>query len=79
MPSCLWINLILGFGFYRNRNATPKPLKRVVQKKDLLDLEADKAIINSMAFNNLGVRFKLLKIEKKNNRVLLGVTLAKIK
>jgi len=66
-----------GFGFIEIGTLTPKP-QEGNPKKRLFRLEADKAIINRMGFNNLGVLQAVEELKKKH-RVLIGGNIGKNK
>ena len=66
-----------GFGFIEIGTLTPKP-QIGNPKKRLFRLRADKAIINRMGFNNLGV-FDAVERLKKKHRVLIGGNIGKNK
>ena len=66
-----------GFGFVEIGTLTPKP-QEGNPKKRLFRLTDDKAIINRMGFNNLGV-FDAVEQLKKEHRVLIGGNIGKNK
>ncbi|PKP25034.1 MAG: dihydroorotate dehydrogenase (quinone) [Bacteroidetes bacterium HGW-Bacteroidetes-2] len=66
-----------GFGFIEIGTLTPKP-QEGNPKKRLFRLQTDKAIINRMGFNNLGVDKAVLQL-KKNKGVLIGGNIGKNK
>lgn len=66
-----------GFGFIEIGTLTPKP-QDGNPKKRLFRLEADKAIINRMGFNNLGVLSAVEEL-KKEHRVIIGGNIGKNK
>lgn len=66
-----------GFGFIEIGTLTPKP-QDGNPKKRLFRLKADKAIINRMGFNNLGV-LEAVKELKKEHRVIVGGNIGKNK
>ncbi|HDZ05605.1 hypothetical protein LCGC14_0066910 [marine sediment metagenome] len=66
-----------GFGFVEIGTLTPKPQKGN-PKKRLFRLKADKAIINRMGFNNLGV-FEAVENLKKQHKVIIGGNIGKNK
>ncbi|MDO1514010.1 quinone-dependent dihydroorotate dehydrogenase [Maribacter confluentis] len=66
-----------GFGFIEIGTLTPKP-QAGNPKKRLFRLKADKAIINRMGFNNLGV-FEAVENLKKEHNVLIGGNIGKNK
>ncbi|MFT6369685.1 MAG: dihydroorotate dehydrogenase [Maribacter sp.] len=66
-----------GFGFVEIGTLTPKP-QAGNAKKRLFRLKADKAIINRMGFNNLGV-YDAVEQLKKKHRVLIGGNIGKNK
>lgn len=66
-----------GFGFVEIGTLTPKP-QEGNPKKRLFRLKADKAIVNRMGFNNLGV-FDAVEQLKKEHRVLVGGNIGKNK
>ena len=66
-----------GFGFIEIGTLTPKP-QQGNPKKRLFRLKADKAIINRMGFNNLGVLEAVDRL-KKPHRVLIGGNIGKNK
>lgn len=67
----------LGFGFVEIGTLTPKP-QAGNPKPRLFRLKEDKAIINRMGFNNLGV-FDAVEQLKKDHRVLIGGNIGKNK
>lgn len=66
-----------GFGFIEIGTLTPKP-QDGNPKKRLFRLKDDKAIINRMGFNNLGV-LEAVEALKKKHRVLVGGNIGKNK
>ncbi len=66
-----------GFGFIEIGTVTPKP-QSGNPKKRLFRLKADKAIINRMGFNNLGV-FEAVESLKKKHNVIIGGNIGKNK
>lgn len=66
-----------GFGFVEIGTLTPKP-QEGNPKKRLFRLKADKAIINRMGFNNLGV-FEAVENLKKQHKVIIGGNIGKNK
>lgn len=66
-----------GFGFVEIGTLTPKP-QSGNPKPRLFRLEEDKAIVNRMGFNNLGV-FDAVEQLKKNHRILIGGNIGKNK
>lgn len=66
-----------GFGFVEIGTLTPKP-QDGNPKKRLFRLREDRAIINRMGFNNLGV-FEAVNNLKKKHRVLIGGNIGKNK
>jgi len=66
-----------GFGFIEIGTLTPKP-QSGNPKPRLFRLQEDKAIVNRMGFNNLGV-FDAVEQLKKNQRVLIGGNIGKNK
>lgn len=66
-----------GFGFVEIGTLTPKP-QDGNPKKRLFRLKDDKAIINRMGFNNLGV-FDAVEQLKKEHKVLIGGNIGKNK
>ena len=66
-----------GFGFIEIGTVTPKP-QSGNPKKRLFRLKADKAIINRMGFNNLGV-FEAVENLKKKHNVIIGGNIGKNK
>ncbi|MET6990128.1 quinone-dependent dihydroorotate dehydrogenase [Sediminicola arcticus] len=66
-----------GFGFVEIGTLTPKP-QDGNPKKRLFRLKEDKAIINRMGFNNLGV-FGAVEQLKKKHKVLIGGNIGKNK
>ncbi|MDP5231837.1 MAG: quinone-dependent dihydroorotate dehydrogenase [Cellulophaga sp.] len=66
-----------GFGFIEIGTLTPKP-QDGNPKKRLFRLEEDKAIINRMGFNNLGVLAAVEELKKKH-RVIIGGNIGKNK
>ena len=66
-----------GFGFVEIGNLTPKP-QSGNPKPRLFRLEEDKAIVNRMGFNNLGV-FDAVEQLKKKHRILIGGNIGKNK
>jgi len=66
-----------GFGFIEIGTLTPKP-QPGNPKKRLFRLQADKAIINRMGFNNKGVSEAVSHLKKKH-RVLIGGNIGKNK
>ncbi len=66
-----------GFGFIEIGTLTPKPQTGNPRKR-LFRLKADKAIINRMGFNNLGV-FDAVERLKKKHQVLIGGNIGKNK
>lgn len=66
-----------GFGFIEIGTLTPKPQEGNAKKR-LFRLKEDKAIVNRMGFNNLGV-FDAVEQLKKKHRVLIGGNIGKNK
>lgn len=66
-----------GFGFVEIGTLTPKP-QSGNPKPRLFRLEEDKAIVNRMGFNNLGV-FDAVEQLKKKHRILIGGNIGKNK
>ncbi len=66
-----------GFGFIEIGTLTPKP-QEGNPKKRLFRLKSDKAIINRMGFNNLGV-LEAVEQLKKEHRVIIGGNIGKNK
>tara|TARA_R110000868_G_scaffold14075_1_gene65674 strand:- start:31875 stop:32912 length:1038 start_codon:yes stop_codon:yes gene_type:complete len=66
-----------GFGFIEIGTLTPKP-QEGNPKKRLFRLKADKAIVNRMGFNNLGV-LEAVEELKKEHRVIVGGNIGKNK
>lgn len=66
-----------GFGFVEIGTLTPKP-QDGNPKPRLFRLEEDKAIVNRMGFNNLGV-FDAVEQLKKKHRILIGGNIGKNK
>ena len=68
----------LGFGFIEIGTVTPKP-QEGNPKKRLFRLIEDKAIINRMGFNNLGVEEAIVNLKKNQNKILIGGNIGKNK
>lgn len=65
-----------GFGFIEIGSLTPKP-QDGNSKPRIFRLPDDKAIVNRMGINNLGIRYATKKIHKDPPRVILGGNIAK--
>ncbi len=70
--------LDLGFGFVEVGGVTPLPQKGNPQPR-LFRLEADRAVINRMGFNNEGMAVVARRLSRRSGRGLVGVNLGKNK
>ena len=66
----------IGFSFLEIGTVTPRPQKGN-QKPRLFRIKSQKALINSMGFNNKGVDHLVNKVEKRNSKIPLGISIGK--
>ncbi len=65
-----------GFGFIEIGTVTPKP-QSGNPKKRLFRLKKDKALINRMGFNNLGVDEAVKQLKKRKTKLIIGGNIGK--
>lgn len=75
---CLSLWSKLGFGFIEIGTVTPKP-QTGNPKPRLFRLQQDKALINRLGFNNLGVDQLVPKLQAYQGQAILGVNIGKNK
>ena len=68
----------LGFGFIEVGTVTPRP-QLGNQKPRLFRLKKDKALINRLGFNNLGVDALIPRISRYEGKAILGINIGKNK
>lgn len=68
----------LGFGFVEIGTVTPKP-QPGNDKPRLFRLKKEKALINSMGFNNNGVEYSIKKLKQKKSDIIIGGNIGKNK
>lgn len=73
---CVWDKL--GFGFIEVGTVTPKP-QLGNDKPRLFRLKADRALINRLGFNNLGVDALVPRLKAYKGKAVLGVNIGKNK
>jgi dihydroorotate dehydrogenase len=75
-----WIDELetFGFGFIEIGTLTPKP-QPGNDKPRLFRLTADESIVNRMGFNNDGVEDAILRLRKRNKKVIVGGNIGKNK
>jgi len=66
----------LGFGFLEIGTVTPRPQKGN-QKPRLFRIKSQKALVNSMGFNNKGVEYLVDRVKKRNSDTPLGISIGK--
>jgi len=66
----------LGFGHIEIGTVTPKP-QQGNKKPRLFRIRSEKALVNSMGFNNKGVDYLAGKVEKRNSDTPLGISIGK--
>ena len=66
----------LGFGFLEIGTVTPRPQKGN-QKPRLFRIKSQKALVNSMGFNNKGVDYLVNKVKARNSITPLGISIGK--
>jgi len=67
---------VLGFGFLEIGTVTPRPQKGN-QKPRLFRIKSQKALVNSMGFNNKGVEYLVDRVKKRNSETPLGISIGK--
>ena len=66
----------LGFGFLEIGTVTPRPQKGN-QKPRLFRIKSQKALVNSMGFNNKGVEYLVDRVKKRTSDTPLGISIGK--
>jgi len=66
----------LGFGFLEIGTVTPRPQKGN-QKPRLFRIKSQKALVNSMGFNNKGVDYLVKKVKARLSKIPLGISIGK--
>ena len=66
----------LGFGFLEVGTVTPRPQKGN-QKPRLFRIKSQKALVNSMGFNNKGVEYLVDRVKKRTSDTPLGISIGK--
>ena len=66
----------LGFGFIEIGTVTPKAQKGNLKPR-LFRIRSQKALVNSMGFNNKGVDHLVGRVEKRNSKIPLGISIGK--
>jgi len=66
----------LGFGFLEIGTVTPRPQKGN-QKPRLFRIKSQKALVNSMGFNNKGVDYLVNKVKARHSKTPLGISIGK--
>jgi dihydroorotate dehydrogenase len=75
-----WIDALdaLGFGFIEIGTLTPLP-QPGNERPRLFRLPQDEALINRMGFNNQGVQAAVLRLKKRNSKLIIGGNIGKNK
>jgi len=68
----------LGFGYIEVGTVTPKP-QSGNPKPRMFRLTADEALMNRMGFNNEGVEAMILRLRKRNRKIIIGGNIGKNK
>ena len=66
----------LGFGFLEIGTVTPRPQKGN-QKPRLFRIKSQKALVNSMGFNNKGVEYLVDRVKNRTSVTPLGISIGK--
>ena len=76
METILIAYLHLGFGYLEIGTVTPKPQSGNLKPR-LYRIRSQKALLNSMGFNNKGVDYIVDRVKERSSKTPLGISIGK--